>query len=186
MRDKGHLVWIDLEMSGLDPDRERILEIATVITNADLEVIAMGPDLAIHQPDALLDRLDDWNRRQHGESGLLERVRTSTLDEAEAERRTLAILEEHCERGVAPLAGNSVSHDRRFLRRYMPKIDAFLSYRIVDVSTLKELVQRWHPEIFAACPPKKDAHRALDDILESIEELRYYRRTVFRDAGGGA
>jgi oligoribonuclease len=181
VRASNHLVWIDLEMSGLDPDRERILEIATVVTNAELAIVAEGPEIVIHQSDSLLEAMDDWNRRQHGASGLADRVRGSSVTEAEAERRTLEFVSRYCEPKTVPLAGNSVSHDRRFLLRYMPRLEAHFSYRNVDVSSVKELVARWYPEVLAAAPPKKDNHRALDDIRESIEELRYYRRTVFRE-----
>lgn len=173
------LVWIDLEMSGLDADRERILEIATIITDGQLEVIAEGPELVVHQPDAILDAMDDWNREHHGASGLTARVRASTIGEAEAERMTLEFVAAHVGLRGAPLAGNSVHQDRLFLARYMPKLEGYLHYRNVDVSTVKELVRRWHPKAFEARPTKKASHRALDDIRESIDELRYYRRAVF-------
>lgn len=178
--DDDRLVWIDLEMSGLDVNRERILEIATIITDGQLEVLAEGPELVIHQPASLLDAMDAWNKAHHGASGLLDRVRASTLDEAEAERQTLEFVAAHVEAKAAPLAGNSVHQDRLFLAKYMPALTAHLHYRIVDVSTVKELVRRWYPEAFDARPRKKGKHRALDDIRESIEELRYYRRTAFR------
>ncbi|HEY8431912.1 MAG TPA: oligoribonuclease [Sandaracinaceae bacterium] len=173
------LVWIDLEMSGLDPSRERILEIATIVTDGQLEIVAEGPELVIHQPDAVLDAMDEWNRSHHGSSGLVERVRASTITEAEAEDRTLAFLRSHVGERSAPLAGNSVHQDRLFLARYMPRLERYLHYRNVDVSTVKELVRRWYPKAFDARPTKKATHRALDDIRESIEELRYYRRAVF-------
>ncbi len=178
-RNRAPLIWIDLEMSGLDPDRERILEIATIVTDAELEVIAEGPELVIHQPDALLDAMDDWNTEHHGASGLTERVRASTVTEAEAEAQTLAFLKEHCEPGRAPLAGNSVHQDRLFLVRYMPALHGFLHYRNCDVSTVKELARRWAPAAFEARPRKVASHRALDDIRESIVELRYYREKFF-------
>jgi len=180
MADQERLIWLDLEMTGLDPERERIIEIAGLVTDGQLNVVAEGPELVVHQPEALLAAMDDWNREHHGASGLTERVRASEVSEAQAEARMLAFLEEHCEKGVAPLAGNSVHQDRRFLRRYMPRIDDFLHYRIVDVSTLKELVRRWYPEVDAGAPPKKESHRAMDDIRESLEELRYYRAKAFR------
>ncbi len=173
------LVWMDLEMTGLDPERERILEMATLITDGDLEVIAEGPELIVHQSDELLDAMDEWNTKHHGESGLTDRVRASTVSEADAEKATLDFIREHCERRSAPLAGNSIHQDRRFLVRYMPTLDEFLHYRNVDVSTVKELSRRWYPAEFAAAPAKKGSHRALDDIRESIEELRYYRRSIF-------
>lgn len=173
------LIWIDMEMSGLDPDRERILEIAVLITDSQLQVVAEGPELVVHQPDALLDAMDDWNREHHGASGLIERVRASTLGEEEAEQQVLEFLAAHCVPRTAPLCGNSVHQDRRFLQRYMPAIDAFLHYRIVDVSTMKELVKRWYPQLFDTRPKKEGRHRALEDIRESLEELRWYRQHVF-------
>lgn len=173
------IVWIDLEMSGLDPDRERILEAAILITDGELEVIAEGPELVIHQDDALLAAMDTWNTEHHGASGLTERVRTSTLTESAAEAQLLAFVAEHCDEHTAPLAGNSVWQDRRFLVRYMPRLEAWLHYRLIDVSTIKELARRWHPDVLSNAPAKRDAHRALDDIRESLEELRYYRRTLF-------
>ncbi|HJL15060.1 MAG TPA: oligoribonuclease [Sandaracinaceae bacterium LLY-WYZ-13_1] len=177
--DTDRLVWIDLEMSGLDVERERILEIATIVTDGQLEILAEGPELVVHQPDALLEAMDDWNREHHGASGLVDRVKASPIDEAEAERRTLEFIAAHVDARTAPLAGNSVHQDRLFLAKYMPELTAHLHYRNVDVSTVKELVRRWHPEAFAARPTKKGNHRALDDIRESIEELRYYRKAVF-------
>lgn len=167
-------------MTGLDPDKERIIEIAVVVTDGDLAVVAEGPSIVIHQSDELLGRMDDWNRTHHGESGLTERVRAATATEATAEAEVLAFLREHCDPGTSPLAGNSVHRDRQFLRRYMTDLDEFLHYRIIDVTTVKELVRRWYPDAFAAAPPKNDTHRALDDIYESIAELRYYRQSVFR------
>lgn len=180
MGKSGRLVWMDLEMTGLDPDRERIIEIATLVSDSELNVVAEGPDLVIHQPESLLEKMDAWNRKHHGDSGLIERVRESAISEQEAERLTLEFVSSHCRRQKAPLAGNSVHQDRRFLSRYMPRLESYLHYRIVDVSTLKELVRRWYPTEFRQAPPKSKSHRALDDIRESIEELKYYRRTVFR------
>lgn len=180
MADDSLLVWMDLEMTGLDPDRDRIIEIAALITNGELEVVAEGPNLVVHQPDELLAAMDEWNTQHHGESGLTERVRASTVSEQQAEQAVLAFLSEHCEPRTAPLAGNSVHQDRRFLRRYMPSVDEFLHYRLVDVSTVKELGRRWYPEAYARRPPKNATHRALDDIRESIEELRYYRQAFFK------
>ncbi|WP_428265246.1 oligoribonuclease [Haliangium sp.] len=175
------LVWMDLEMTGLDPDRERIIEIAVVITDEQLEIVAEGPDLVVHQPESLLEQMDDWNQTHHAASGLLDRVRASTISEAEAEAQVLAFLREHVEERTVPLAGNSVHQDRRFLRRYMASVDAYLHYRIVDVSTIKELVRRWYPpEVLAGAPDKTGNHRALDDIRESVAELRYYRSQIFR------
>jgi len=179
IRRKGMIVWMDLEMSGLDPDKERIIEMATIITDSDLKVIAEGPEFVIHQPDAILNGMDEWNRRHHGESGLTDRVRASTTTEEEAESATLAFLSEFCEPRTAPLAGNSIHQDRRFLERYMRRLDSHLHYRIIDVSTIKELATRWYPTAVDRMPKKRNNHRALDDIRESIEELRYYRRTIF-------
>jgi oligoribonuclease len=172
------LVWIDMEMSGLNPRFCQILEIATIVTNADLEILAEGPDLVVHQPDEVLEAMDPWCTRHHGDSGLTAQVRTSTTDQAEAERQTLAFLTEWSEPGTSPLCGCSVFQDRRFLTRYMPRIREFLHYRLVDVSSVRELSRRWYPEL--KIPPKRETHRALDDIRESIEELRFYRAELFR------
>ncbi len=151
-----------------------------LITDASLEIVAEGPEIVIHQPDSVLDAMDEWNTKHHGESGLTERVRASTISEAEAEARILEFVSAHCEERAAPLCGNSVHQDRRFLSRYMPKVDAYLHYRIIDVSTVKELAKRWYPETYAEVPKKTGRHRALDDIKESIAELRWYRQRVFR------
>jgi oligoribonuclease len=174
------LVWMDLEMTGLDPERERIIEIATLVTDGELNVVAEGPELVLHQPEPVLDAMDEWNKKHHGDSGLVDRVRASTVSEAEAEAQIVAFLREHVGEREAPLAGNSIHQDRRFLARYMPTLDAYLHYRLVDVSTVKELVARWHPEIYAKRPHKQATHRALEDIRESIEELRYYRAAAFK------
>lgn len=178
---KDLLVWIDLEMTGLDVSRERILEIATVVTNAELEILGEGPDLVVHQSDEILAAMDAWNTKHHGDSGLTERARSSTVTEADATAQTMAFL---AAVGVsprsAPLAGNSIHQDRLFLAKYMPELERFVHYRNVDVSTIKELVRRWMPTTYDARPTKKGSHRALDDIKESIEELRYYRANAFR------
>jgi len=179
MQRPDSLVWIDMEMSGLDPERERVLEIAVLVSDPDLSIIAEGPDLVVHQPDALLEAMDEWNRDHHTASGLVDRVHASTVTEAAAEARILEFLRQHCEAGACPLAGNSVHQDRRFLRRYLPALDAFLHYRIVDVSTVKELARRWYPDVYAAAPEKVETHRALADIHESLEELRWYRQRIF-------
>jgi len=171
------LIWIDLEMTGLDPDRHVILEIAAVLTDNDLEIIAEGPDIVIHQEDTALEYMDEWSREQHTSSGLLERVKASQYDCQRAERETLKFLAGRCEKGECPLCGNSVWQDRRFLIRYMPELADFLHYRNIDVSSIKELVKRWYPGL-PAYEKKKD-HRASGDIKESINELRYYREKVF-------
>lgn len=171
-----------MEMSGLDPDREVILEIATLITNDALELVAEGPVLAVHQPQGVLDAMDDWNTKHHNASGLVQRVLASEHSVADAEAQTLDFIREYCVARKSPLCGNSVYQDRRFLARYMPKLEAFLHYRNIDVSTVKELVRRWYPG-GPQPPEKKHAHLALDDIRESIEELRFYRARYF--LGGG-
>ena len=176
---ESNLVWMDLEMTGLDPDRDTILEVATLITNNELEAVAQGPVLVIHQPTHVLERMDAWNREHHGASGLTQRVLASTLSMAEAEKQVLGFVKRYCPERISPLCGNSICQDRRFLARYMPGLEAYLHYRNLDVSTVKELVRRWYPAGPGA-PEKKHAHLALDDIRESIEELRFYRQHFFR------
>ncbi|MBS1213933.1 MAG: oligoribonuclease [Proteobacteria bacterium] len=178
-QDPQNLIWIDLEMTGLDPQNDYIIEIATVVTDKDLNVRAKGPMLAIHQSEEALARMDDWNRKQHGESGLVSRVRESQVSEAEAETRTLDFLAQWLPAGASPMCGNSICQDRRFLYRCMPKLEAFFHYRNLDVSTVKELAARWAPSLKDGFK-KRNSHLALDDILESIEELRYYRERFFR------
>jgi len=173
-QDCQHLIWIDLEMTGLNPDTDLIIEIATVVTDKDLNILAEGPVLAVHQSDAVLAAMDDWNQTHHGESGLIERVRRSQIVEIEAERQTIDFLTQWVPENTSPMCGNSIGQDRRFLYRYMPKLEAYFHYRNIDVSTLKELVARWAPELKNGFN-KVAAHRALDDIKDSIEELRYYR-----------
>lgn len=175
--DQNNLAWIDMEMTGLVPDSDRIIEIAMVVTDAQLTVLAEGPVLVVHQPDSVLDAMDQWNRSTHGRSGLTERVRAATAAEAEVEEAALAFLREHVPAGASPMCGNSVCQDRRFMARWMPRLEAHFHYRNLDVSTLKELVRRWKPEV-AKGMVKHNKHEALADILESIEELKYYRRTV--------
>ncbi len=167
-------------MTGLDPDRERIIEIAVLVTDSNLDIVAEGPNLVIHQSEQLLAAMDDWNKQHHGVSGLIDKVRASTISEAEAEDQVLAFLRRYVPQRAAPLAGNSVHQDRRFLVRYMQRVEAYLHYRLVDVSTVKELARRWYPKLYADMPKKSSAHRAMDDIRESIEELRQYRKQVFR------
>jgi oligoribonuclease len=172
------LIWLDMEMTGLEPDTDHVLEIATLVTNAELEVLAEGPDIAIHQPDEILDGMGEWCREHHGASGLTEQCRRSTISLAEAEAQTIEFLERFCERGKSPLCGNSIGQDRRFIVRYMPELAKFLHYRSVDVTTIKELAWRWYPQLPGIA--KAESHRALDDIRESVAELRHYRATVFR------
>lgn len=174
------LVWLDMEMTGLDPARERIIEIATILTDRQLTEIAVGPELVIHQADEILAAMDDWNTKHHGASGLTQRVRESTIDDASAEAQTIAFINAHVATRERPvLAGNSIHQDRRFIRHYMPALEKRLHYRMVDVSTIKELARRWYPAVIAKQRPKRDTHRALDDIRESIDELRFYREQVF-------
>ncbi len=177
MKSAANLVWIDLEMTGLDPDLCTIIEIATIVTDGELNVLAEGPCIAVHHPDETLDAMDDWCKKTHGASGLVDRIKASTVDMAEAERLTLEFIQEYTPAGKSQLCGNSIGHDRRFLRRYMPQVERWLHYRVVDVSTIKELASRWYPK--AQPPKKKGNHLALDDIRESIEELRWYRANLF-------
>jgi oligoribonuclease len=177
---------MDLEMTGLDPDRHVVVEIATIITDDDLEIVAEGPDLVVHATDDQLAEMDDVVVRMHTESGLLERIKASELSLEEAGAQTLAFLREHIpEARSVPLCGNSIGTDRRFLARHLPEIEAHLHYRSVDVSTIKELAKRWMPELLVDAPVKAGSHRALDDIRESIEELRFYRRALFVDREPG-
>jgi len=173
----NYLIWIDLEMTGLDPDRDAIIEIATIVTDGELNVLAEGPVLAIRQSEEVLAGMDEWNRTHHGQSGLLTRVRASTVDTAAAERQTLTFLSEYVPQRASPMCGNSICQDRRFLARYMPQLEAYFHYRNLDVSTLKELARRWYPAVFAGLS-KQGNHLALDDIRESIAELRYYREQL--------
>jgi oligoribonuclease len=176
------LAWMDLEMTGLDPDRHVIVEIATIITDDDLEIVAEGPDIVVHATDEQLARMDDVVVRMHTESGLLDRIRASPLSLADAGAQTLGFLREHIpEPRTVPLCGNSIGTDRRFLARHLPEIEDHLHYRSVDVSTIKELAKRWMPHLLDGAPTKVGSHRALDDIRESIEELRYYRQALFVD-----
>ena len=173
------LAWIDLEMTGLEVSRHVIVEIASIVTDDDLAIVAEGPDLVIHQPAAVLAGMDDNVRRMHAKSGLLPAIEASELTLERAGELTLAFLREHVEEGGAPLCGNSIGTDRRFLDAQLPSVDRYLHYRSVDVSTIKELTRRWYPDLFAQVPPKRETHRALDDIKESIEELRWYRAHIF-------
>jgi oligoribonuclease len=173
-QDSQHLIWIDLEMTGLNPDTDLIIEIATIVTDKNLNIVAQGPVLALHQSDEALAAMDEWNQTHHGQSGLIDRVKASTINNAEAERLTIEFLKHWVPENSSPICGNSIGQDRRFLYRYMPKLEAYFHYRSIDVSTLKELAARWAPEVKDGFN-KESTHQALDDIIESIEELRYYR-----------
>ena len=174
--DPNNLIWIDMEMTGLQPDSDRVIELATLVTDPQLNVLATGPVLVVHQPNEVLEAMDSWNKSTHGKTGLIERVRASTLTEAEAERAAIEFLTTHVPAASSPMCGNSICQDRRFLARWMPRLEAYFHYRNVDVSTLKELVRRWKPDLKSFS--KEGKHEALADILESIEELKFYRKSV--------
>lgn len=177
-KNADNLIWIDLEMTGLNPDQDRIIEVATIVTDKNCEVLEEGPVLAIHQDDDILNGMDEWCTKQHTNSGLVDRVRASTLSEAEAEAETLAFLETLVPGGVSPMCGNSICMDKRFMAKYMPKLCGYFHYRMIDVSTIKELARRWRPVIYDGF--KKDSqHLALQDIYDSINELLYYRKHFF-------
>ena len=179
MSSKNHnLIWIDLEMTGLNPDTDRIIEIATIVTDSNLHVLAEGPVFAIHQPDEVLQAMDSWNTKQHNSSGLVDRVRASKITKEEAEKETLAFLKEYVPAGKSPMCGNTIYQDRRFLVRHMPELEKYFHYRLLDVSTIKELALRWAPRVYAGLQ-KDSKHLALDDIKDSIEELKYYRANLF-------
>ncbi len=175
MKARDNLIWIDLEMTGLDPDNDKIIEIATIVTDKHLNVLAEGPSLIIHQADSVLDGMDSWNTRQHNQSGLVSRVKASQLTEAIAEEQTLIFLEKHVDAGKSPMCGNTICQDRRFLYRYMPKLEKFFHYRHLDVSTVKTLASYWAPQVAEGLPKKESQHLALEDIKDSINEMRYYR-----------
>ncbi|MDP1520370.1 oligoribonuclease [Porticoccus litoralis] len=177
-KDPLNLIWIDLEMTGLDTDNDVIIEIATIVTDKHLNILGEGPMLAIHQPDELLEGMDEWNTRQHGQSGLTERVRTSTISMAAAEKATLDFLSQFVDARQSPMCGNSICQDRRFLARQMPELEAFFHYRNLDVSSVKEIIRRWRPELLKGVS-KQGAHLAMDDIKDSINELKYYRDVFF-------
>ncbi len=175
--DAENLIWIDLEMTGLDPMTDRIIEVATIVTNKHLEEVAVGPVLAVHQPASMMSNMDEWNTNQHGKSGLIERVRKSAVNEQQAEKTTLEFLQQYVPSNTSPMCGNSICQDRRFLARLMPDLEEFFHYRNLDVSSLKELANRWYPKI-AKGYSKESKHLALDDIRDSIEELKYYRQNL--------
>jgi len=179
MLNENNLIWIDLEMTGLDPDTDVIIEIATLVTDANLNLLAEGPVYAIHQSDEILAGMDEWNTNQHGKSGLTQRVRDSKVSLAQAEAETIAFLESWVPKGKSPICGNSICQDRRFLVRGMPQLEAYFHYRNLDVSTVKELARRWRPEVLAGVK-KSGAHLAMDDIKDSIAELQHYRETFFK------
>lgn len=173
-QDAKHLVWLDMEMTGLEPERERIIELAIIVTDSDLVTVAESPVWVVHQSEEQLEAMDEWNKKTHGRTGLIERVRASTLDEAAVEEQALAFIQSYVPERASPMCGNSIGQDRRFMVRYMPRLEAWFHYRNLDVSTLKELCRRWKPEIAKGFTKKSD-HSALADIVESIEELKYYR-----------
>ena len=173
-QDQNNLVWLDMEMTGLNPDTDRIIEFAVVVTDSQLNTVAEGPVLVIHQPDEILDAMDDWNKNTHGKSGLIDRVKASTLSEAEAEAQMLAFLQQYVPSRTTPMCGNSIGQDRRFMARWMPTLENWFHYRNLDVSTLKELCRRWKPELMAGLS-KEGRHTALADVYESIDELKFYR-----------
>ena len=178
-QDNNNLIWLDMEMTGLAPDRDRVIEIAMVATDSPLNTLAESPVVVVHQPDAVLDAMDDWNKNTHGKSGLIDKVRASTTDEAAATGILLAFMREFVAERTSPMCGNSICQDRRFMARWLPGLEAYFHYRNLDVSTLKELARRWKPEVYKGVV-KKGAHTALADIHESIEELRYYRDNFIR------
>lgn len=178
MANPSNLIWIDMEMTGLDPEKEKIIEIATIVTDSQLNIIAEGPVFAVHQSDELLGLMDNWNTKQHNASGLVRRVRESSITAAQAESATIEFLKQHVQQGKSPMCGNSVHQDRRFLCRYMPALESFFHYRLIDVSTIKELALRWAPRVYSGIQ-KESKHLALSDIRDSIEELKYYRQHLF-------
>lgn len=174
-----NLIWVDLEMTGLDPDNDKVIEIATIVTNSQLKILEEGPVMAIYQSDTVLDAMDEWNTTHHNRSGLVQRVRDSHISEDEASGLTIEFLAQWVERGVSPMCGNSICQDRRFMARHMPELERYFHYRNLDVSTVKELAKRWSPEVLTGFS-KQSAHLALSDIRDSIDELRHYRETFFR------
>lgn len=178
-QDQNNLVWLDMEMTGLDPDKDRIIEVAMVVTDAQLNVVAESPVIAVHQPDSVLDAMDEWNKNTHGRSGLITRVKSSTLGEAETQQLLLEWMKQYVPSRTSPMCGNTICQDRRFMARWMPQLEVYFHYRNLDVSTLKELARRWNPEVFGGVK-KKGAHTALADIMESIDELKHYRQNFLK------
>jgi len=179
-QDPNNLIWIDLEMTGLNPEADRIIEVATIVTDSQLNILAEGPVIAIHQADEIMNSMDEWNTRTHGKTGLTERVKNSRTVENEAEKQTIDFLKKYVGKNQSPMCGNSICQDRRFLARYMPELEAWFHYRNLDVSSIKELAKRWKPDILGGYS-KKNTHQAMDDIRESIEELQYYRKHFMLD-----
>jgi len=179
MKKKNHLVWLDMEMTGLDPDKERIIELAIIITDAKLNIVEEGPNLVIHQPSRVLKAMDQWNQSHHSQSGLIEAVQKSKLNVGDVEKKALNFVKKYCFPKISPLCGNSIHHDKRFLRRYMPRLHDYFHYRLIDVSTIKEVIQRWYPGR-PKLLHKADCHRALSDIRESIQELKFYLQHYFK------
>ena len=177
--DANNLIWVDLEMTGLDPETDKVIEIATIVTDKELNILAEGPVIAIYQTDEQLAIMDDWNQKHHGESGLVERVRSSQYSEDDAIAMTIEFISQYVPQGISPMCGNSIGQDRRFMNRYMPKLEDYFHYRNIDVSTIKELTRRWKPELMDGVT-KQGTHKALVDIQESIAELQYYRAKVFK------
>lgn len=177
--DANNLIWVDLEMTGLEPNVDRVIEIATIVTDKELNILAEGPVIAIHQSDEQLAKMDDWNQKHHGESGLVDRVRASQYSEDDAVAMTIEFIAQYVPKGVSPMCGNSIGQDRRFMNKYMPKLEDHFHYRNIDVSTIKELTRRWKPELMNGFT-KRGTHQALVDIQESIAELQYYRAKVFK------
>lgn len=182
MAELANLIWIDLEMTGLNPEKDKIIEIATIVTDSDLNILAEGPVFAIHQPDELLNSMDEWNTHQHNQSGLVQRVKDSKVDAAAAERATINFLERYVAAGKSPMCGNSIWQDRRFLAKYMPRLENYFHYRMIDVTTLKELALRWAPKVYNSVQ-KESHHMALEDVKDSIAELRHYREHFLRLPG---